>query len=45
MQAIAEQRELANEIADAISDPMNSGIDLDEARLFGLVLHPTRLLI
>jgi len=33
MQAIAEQRELANEIADAISDPMNSGIDLDEDEL------------
>ena len=30
MAAITEQRELANEISEAISNPMNSGIDLDE---------------
>jgi hypothetical protein len=30
MNKVNEQRELANEIADAISNPMNSGVDLDE---------------
>jgi len=30
MANVNEQRELANEIAEAISNPMNSGFDLDE---------------
>lgn len=30
MAAINEQREIANEISDAISNPLNAGIDLDE---------------
>lgn len=30
MAAINEQREIANEISEAISNPMNAGIDLDE---------------
>ena len=30
MANVNEQRELANEIAEAISNPMNAGIDLDE---------------
>lgn len=30
MAKVNEQRELANEIAEAISNPMNSGLDLDE---------------
>ncbi|KAI0307245.1 vacuolar-sorting protein SNF7 [Multifurca ochricompacta] len=30
MNAINEQREIANEISDMISNPMNSGVDLDE---------------
>jgi len=33
MAAIQEQRELANEIAEAISNPMNAGFDLDEDEL------------
>lgn len=33
MAAITEQREIANEISDAISNPMNAGIDLDEVRI------------
>ena len=32
MQAIHDQREIANEISEAISNPLNSGIDLDEVR-------------
>lgn len=31
MAAINEQRELQNEIADAISSPMNAGIVIDDA--------------
>jgi len=33
MASITEQREIANEISDAISNPMNAGIDLDEDEL------------
>ncbi|TDL29513.1 Snf7-domain-containing protein [Rickenella mellea] len=33
MAAIMEQREVAKEISDAISNPMNAGIDLDEDEL------------
>ncbi|KAH8118280.1 Snf7-domain-containing protein [Phellopilus nigrolimitatus] len=36
MAAINDQREIANEISDAISNPMNAGIDLDEAKLADL---------
>ena len=32
MNSINEQRELANEISEAISNPLNSGFDLDEVR-------------
>lgn len=32
MDQINEQRELANEISEAISNPLNAGIDLDEVR-------------
>ena len=28
-----EQRELANEIAEALSNPLNAGIEMDEVRL------------
>ena len=34
MASIQEQRDIANEIADAISNPMNAGIDLDEVSHF-----------
>ena len=34
MAAINEQREIANEISEAISNPLNAGIDLDEVRSF-----------
>jgi len=33
MSAINEQREIANEISEAISNPLNAGIDLDEDEL------------
>jgi len=33
MAAISEQREIANEISEAISNPLNAGIDLDEDEL------------
>lgn len=33
MNKVNEQRELANDIAEAISNPMNSGIELDEVNL------------
>ncbi|THG97417.1 hypothetical protein EW145_g7620 [Phellinidium pouzarii] len=33
MQSINEQREIANEISDAISNPLNAGIDFDEDEL------------
>jgi len=33
MAAVNEQRELANEVAEAISNPMNAGIDVDEDEL------------
>lgn len=32
MNAINEQREVANEIAEAISNPLNAGIQIDEVR-------------
>lgn len=32
MNAINEQRELANEISNVISDPINAGLNLDEVR-------------
>ena len=32
MASMQEQRDLANEIGAAISDPMNAGIDMDEVR-------------
>jgi hypothetical protein len=35
MNKVNEQRELANDIADAISNPMNSGFEIDEV---GVVL-------
>lgn len=34
MATVAEQRELANEVADAISNPMYGGMELDEVRLW-----------
>lgn len=42
MAAITEQREIANEISDAISNPMNAGIDLDEVgiRVFLTLMIP-----
>ena len=33
MNAMNEQRELANEIADSLANPLNAGIDLDEVRI------------
>jgi charged multivesicular body protein 4 len=33
MASINEQREIANEISDAISNPLNAGIDLDEVTI------------
>lgn len=33
MNAMNEQRELANEIADSLANPLNAGIDLDEVRV------------
>jgi hypothetical protein len=41
MNKVNEQRELANEIADAISNPMYSGADIDEVsvELLYLILH------
>ena len=32
MASINEQREIANEISDAISNPLNAGIELDDVR-------------
>lgn len=32
MSAINEQRDIANEISDLISNPANAGIDADEVR-------------
>lgn len=34
MAAVNEQRELANEVAEAISNPMNAGVELDEVRVY-----------
>jgi hypothetical protein len=34
MAAVNEQRELANEVAEAISNPLNAGIDVDEVRVY-----------
>lgn len=39
MAAITEQREIANEISDAISNPMNAGIDLDEVILLTFAME------
>ena len=36
MASISEQRELANEISEAISNPLYAGVDLDEVRLFSM---------
>ena len=33
MASIIEQREIAKEISDAISNPLNAGLDLDEVRI------------
>jgi len=30
MAAVNEQRELANEVAEVLANPLNAGIDLDE---------------
>ena len=38
MASIQEQREIANEISDAISNPMNAGIDLDEVHELMLLI-------
>ena len=38
MAEINEQRELANEVADAISNTANLGLDIDEVRV---LLHST----
>ena len=38
MAAINEQREIANEISEAISNPLNAGIDLDEACFITILL-------
>lgn len=35
MTAINEQRDLANEISEAISNPLNAGIQIDEVRTHG----------
>jgi hypothetical protein len=40
MNKVNEQRELANEIADAISNPMYSGADIDEVSVELLYLIP-----
>jgi charged multivesicular body protein 4A/B len=32
MNAINEQRDIANEISEMISNPMNAGIEVDEVR-------------
>jgi hypothetical protein len=32
MNAINEQRDIANEISELISNPANSGVDVDEVR-------------
>lgn len=32
MNAMTEQRELANEIAEVVANPMYSGVDVDEVR-------------
>jgi hypothetical protein len=37
MNKVNEQRELANEIADAISNPMYSGVDMDDVSV--ILLH------
>ena len=38
MASIIEQREIAKEISDAISNPLNAGLDLDEVRISFLEL-------
>jgi charged multivesicular body protein 4A/B len=42
MAAVNEQRELANEVAEAISNPMNAGVDVDEVSFFTIL---TQLLL
>lgn len=42
MAAMQEQRDLANEIGAAISDPMNAGIDMDEVSLNDFIHSSTR---
>ena len=32
MTSIQEQRDIANEVSEAISNPLNAGIDLDDVR-------------
>jgi len=45
MNAVNEQRELANEIAETLANPIYAGVDVDEVRLpifyFSLVSHQT----
>lgn len=36
MAAINEQREIANEISEAISNPLTTGVDIDEVPIFYL---------
>ncbi len=46
MDSIREQMDLTNEISDAISNPVNMGIDVDDVRdhgLHALAVHSTRL--
>lgn len=40
MNEIIGQREIANEISEAISNPLNAGIDLDEVGVSSTVLPP-----
>lgn len=34
MNKVNEQRELANDIAEAISNPMNSGLEIDDVSIW-----------
>jgi hypothetical protein len=43
MNKVNEQRELANDIADAISNPMYSGIEIDDVSLILVSMLPALL--
>ena len=45
MNSINEQREIANEISEMISNPLNAGLELDEVRSSSLALKSVVVLM